>query len=323
VRLDDWRNASHDIAAGLYAREQRRWLGQLGWDASPSWAIVEQARRDGQLPGLIAFDDQDAVVGWSFFLLREGTLQIGALSSPRADVVRALIDAVLEAPEATLARRYQCFVFPESPAVEVALARRRFQIDRYLYLERPLATTSAAPMPTPEGAAAKPARWADDDLTAAVRLMARAYAGSAGARCFAPNGRLDEWGNYLGQLIRTPACGHFAADESFAARSHGQLGAFLIATRVGPATTHVAQVVVDPEMRRRGSAARLLDESAAQAAARGATRQTLLVAESNAPARALYDKLGFSTRATFVFADRSRITRQATRSVDRPASVAV
>jgi len=65
VRLDDWRNASPDTVAHLLAREQARWQGQLGWDASPSWAIVEAARRDSQLPGLIASDAAPPSRSWT------------------------------------------------------------------------------------------------------------------------------------------------------------------------------------------------------------------------------------------------------------------
>jgi len=315
MRLDDWRNAPPETTAALYAREQERWRRHLAWDASASWSVVEEARRHNQLPGLLALEDDGRVAGWMFFLLRDGALQIGAVSSERADVVRALIDGALASPEAMLARRYQCFVFPETPAVEVALERRRFDVDRYLYLERPLAPRTTTVLD-------RALTWSDTQMPAAVRLMARAYAGSRGARCFAPNGRLEEWGGYLRQLIHSPACGAFSHDESLALTRDGRLAAFLLATRLSPDTAHVAQVVVDPECRRQGTAARLVDHSASVAAAGGAVRQTLLVSESNAPARALYVKLGFVERAAFLFADRFRVTRQAARP-ERPTSIAV
>jgi ribosomal protein S18 acetylase RimI-like enzyme len=90
----------------------------------------------------------------------------------------------------------------------------------------------------------------------------------------------------------------------------GALDACLVSTRLDDRTTHVAQVVVDPARHRQGLASRLLAWSAQSAIRGGAVRQTLLVAESNAAARALYARLGFTTRAVFLFADRPRITRQ-------------
>lgn len=313
MRLSDWRNVPADVMTGLYALEHARWLADLHWDASASWDIVETARREGRLPGFVAHDAADAPAGWTFFVIRDGLLQLGAVAACRAEVVRALIDAVLESPEASLARRYQAFVYPESPAVEVALTRRRFEIDRYLYLERALAPWAA------DRDTSSLRVWREDDLPDAIRLMARAYAGSRGARCFAPGGRIEEWTTYLGQLVRTPACGRFAPQESFVLVGPDGIDACLVGTRLDERTAHVAQVVVNPACQRQGHGSRLLASSARAAARSGAVRQTLLVAESNASARALYTRLGFTARAVFVFADRARITRQTWR---RPVETA-
>jgi N-acetylglutamate synthase len=53
-------------------------------------------------------------------------------------------------------------------------------------------------------------------------------------------------------------------------------------------------VISDPEQRRRGHAARLTETMLAWAAARGAERSYLQVESTNAPALALYDRLGFT-----------------------------
>jgi ribosomal protein S18 acetylase RimI-like enzyme len=315
MRLEEWRGTDAAVVERLYDRERQRWCRDLHWDVGPSLAIVEASRRAGQLPGFVAYDELGALLGWTYFVVRNRTLQIGALTGHRADAVRGLIDAVLEAPEVSLARRYQCFVYPESSVVAVALERRRFAIERYRYLERSLdrVATAAPVASSAEGSGPhRPSdlrRWTEDDLPAAVRVMARAYAGSASARCFAPTGRLDEWTSYVLQLLRTPACGHLAEAESWSLGPAGVPRGFLLATRVHPETTHVAQVVVDPATRRHGGATALVEASATEAARAGATRQTLLVAETNEPAAALYARLGFSDRASFLFADRERITR--------------
>jgi ribosomal protein S18 acetylase RimI-like enzyme len=311
MHASDWRDVPGEIMTDLYAREHARWLADLHWNAASSWEIIEAARLEGRLPGYVVWDRAGTPAGWTFFVIRDGLLQLGAVAARRADVVRCLVDAVLGSPEASLVRRYQAFVYPQSPAVEVALTRRRFDIDRYLYLERPLAASHL----TDPGAGLRP--WREEDLPDAVRLMARAYAGSPGARCFAPGGRLDEWTSYLGQLVRTPACGRFAPGESFVAAGPGAVDACLVGTRLDDRTAHVAQVVVDPARQRQGLASQLLASSARAAVQGGAVRQTLLVAESNASARALYGRLGFVPRAVFLFADRTRITRQVLhRSVD-------
>jgi ribosomal protein S18 acetylase RimI-like enzyme len=309
MRVSDWRSVRAEVMTDLYACEHARWLATLHWDATSSWELIEAARQEGRLPGFVAHEGSGEVAGWTFFVIRDGLLQLGAVAGRRADAVRALIDAALASPEAALVRRYQAFVYPESSAVEVALKRRRFELERYLYLERPLTPWQAAI--GRDGLRG----WREDDLPGAVRLLARAYAGSPGARCFAPGGRLDEWTTYLGQLVRTPACGRFVPDESFVLERPGGLDACVVGTRLDQRTSHVAQVVVDPSRQRQGHAGRLLAASAHAAARDGAVRQTLLVAESNTSARALYAGLGFTARAAFLFADRARITRQAGRTL--------
>jgi len=63
--------------------------------------------------------------------------------------------------------------------------------------------------------------------------------------------------------------------------------------RVAAAEAEVLTLATHPACRRQGHARRLLDQFAWVAAARGATRAVLEVAEDNAPARALYEGAGY------------------------------
>jgi ribosomal protein S18 acetylase RimI-like enzyme len=310
MQIHDWRNAAADEIGPLVGREAERWRAVLSWDARRIWTLAAEARAEGRLPGFVARDESGAVAGWTCFGVSGGVLQVGALTGTRADVVRALLNAVLASPEAQLARRYHCFVFPESSRVEAALVRRRFGIERYHYLRAPL------PLPTaPAGLPLEP--WRDELTPDAVRLIARSYAGQPSAACFAPNGRLDEWAGYCTQMLKTPACGEFAAEESFVASTGRapRLDGAVLATRLSAGTAHIAQVVVDPMMRGRGFGRALVAAAAGAAHRRGATQLTLLVGERNGAARRLYDSLGFVRQATFLFGARERITRLTGRPV--------
>jgi ribosomal protein S18 acetylase RimI-like enzyme len=345
--LEDWREAPSEVVAPLLEAEADRWRRALDWDVGPALAQVEAGRRAGQVGGFLVRDAGGRPAGWTYFHIAAGVLYVGALGATRADGVRALLEAVIEAPEAALVKSYRCFLFPDGPAVEAALARRRFDIEPYLYLSRdldglvleggsgdphrrslePVRDTSAARGPDPTldatcpPAAGGPTRapggadglrpWSEADLPATARLLARAYAGTAGARVFAPAGRLDEWAAYVAQIARTPACGRLSPDESLMAVGDDpdRPDGLILATRLSAATIHVAQVAVDPARRRRGLARWLVEQSAARARRAGCRRQTLLVAASNAPARALYAELGFVERASFLFAERPRISR--------------
>ena len=83
-------------------------------------------------------------------------------------------------------------------------------------------------------------------------------------------------------------------------RNGTTLQALVLATRIAPGTLHLPQVAVHPARRREGLARRLVEEACRSAAARGVKQATLLVAESNANARALYEKMGFTDTSAFL-----------------------
>jgi ribosomal protein S18 acetylase RimI-like enzyme len=70
----------------------------------------------------------------------------------------------------------------------------------------------------------------------------------------------------------------------------GVVGGFV---RIDPTEVHLISMWVAPEARGRGVATRLVGALALWAADAGATRILLFVQEANAPAQALYDRLGF------------------------------
>ena len=317
MRVEDWRTADQDELVPLYALERLRWLKGLAWETSPTWAMAEQGRRNGVLPGFIAREPSGRIAGWSFFSVERGSVHIGAVDSDRAEVVRDLIDQVLEAPEAAYAKRFRAFLFPRSPAVRVALVRRRFVLTPQLLLSRPLNRLSW----TPESpAVGRP--WSDQDLPGFVRLLARAYAGSPVSEAFAPEGRLEEWVTYVAQLVNTAACGVFlpAASIVVPGESSDLPAGAILTTRISDGVWHIAQVATDPKRRREGLARWMVKGACEQAAEAGASELTLVVDERNEGARSLYAELGFQPRGTLLYASRGRITRTASRTADSAVS---
>jgi ribosomal protein S18 acetylase RimI-like enzyme len=313
---EDWRTATAGEIEALYAQERARWLGDLAWDTGPTWAIVEQGRRAGRLPGFVERGAGRRVSGWCFFSVDRGTVHVGMVDGDRADVVRDLLDRVIDAPETAYARRFQAFLFPRNPAVTVALQRRRFAISPQLLLSFTPPRAGALDVPESPG---RP--WRSDDLAGFVRLLARAYAGTPVSEAFAPEGRLEEWVAYVGQVINTPACGTLLSRASVVVQGEPPdrpLGAILT-TQISPGVWHIAQVATDPLGRRRGLARRLVGFVCASAAAAGAREVTLVVDERNAAARALYDNLGFTTRGALLLASRGRVTRTGARYAESAA----
>jgi ribosomal protein S18 acetylase RimI-like enzyme len=71
----------------------------------------------------------------------------------------------------------------------------------------------------------------------------------------------------------------------------GVVGGFV---RVDPSEVHLISMWVAPEARGRGVAQALIRELAGWTLTRGATRILLFVQEANAPAQALYQRMGFT-----------------------------
>ena len=300
MRIDDWRNLPAGAMTPVYEAERARWANGLQWDLGPSLEALERARGEGTLPGLVVRGPGQSVVGLSYFLVQKGVLQIGALQARTADGVRLLLDAIFKTPEASLAQQVLLFAYPDSPACESALQRRRFDVTRYWYLRRSL-DRACATAPDPS---LRPMR--DSDGPDLVRLFARSYAGDPGARCFAPHGRLDEWAQYLGQLTRGVALGQFLPEASLVMPGTGPshlVGASVV-TALSDRTIHLAQLVVDPSARRRHLASRMLDAVLSWGHAHDRAAATLLVSERNAHARALYDARGFVPIGYFLHAER-------------------
>jgi ribosomal protein S18 acetylase RimI-like enzyme len=299
VRLDDWRNLPAEALAPIFDAERARWGASLQWDLGPSVTILERARSQGTLPGLVVRGPGQSIVGWTYFLVQQGVLQVGALHARTADGVRLLLDAIFKTPEATLAQEVLLFVYPDSPACESALQRRRFAITRYWYMQRTLDRSCLREL----DGALRPLQEADGPDV--VRLLARAYQGQAGARCFAPHGRLEEWAQYFGQLTRGTAIGEFLPEASLVATGERiGLQAAAVVTSLAPQTLHLAQLAVEPSARRRGLGGRLLDGMMGYGLAQNRSIATLLVSEHNAAARALYDARGFVPTGYFLHAER-------------------
>jgi ribosomal protein S18 acetylase RimI-like enzyme len=321
VTCQDWRDAGCEDVAALFDAERQRWAETLRWDMAPSFAIVEQGRLHGHVPGWIARGDDGSVEGWTYYILHDGTLQIGGLTASRPAVVRRLLDAIMTSAEADLARRLSCFVFPQRPSVASAFERQRFVTSDGCYLLKPLDTVPCGPgvgqSPSAAGATIRP--WRASDLAPAVRLLASSYKDVPGAACFAPDGRLEQWAQYATQLTRVPACGTFDPTLSFVVTtattattpSLTEIHGLVMTTRLSHDTAHVAQLAVAPAARRTGVARQLLHAAFTAAREASLTSITLMVDAQNAAAGSLYGSLGFTERARFLYGTRAARNRVA------------
>ena len=317
MRVEDWRQLPESLFDPLYEAEAQRWRVALNWDTRPTLQIVERARRAGTLPGYVLRGPGHSIIGWTYFVVQNGVVQLGSLLARSSDGLRMLLDGVLKSPEASVAREVMCFAFPDSSACESALARRRFDVTRYWYLRRALDPSALRA----ESAERIPLRaLRDEDGPDVVRLLARAYDGHSASRCFAPNGGLDEWAHYFAQLTRGAALGALEPDASLVAEGPGARPVGLaLTTTISPSTLHLAQLAVEPGLQQQGVGARLLDAAMRRGVTHGHRLMTLLVSNDQAVARGLYASRGFLPTGYFLYARRAML-RRSFPMLDRPAA---
>lgn len=294
-----------DVAemAAVYHAEAARWRDGLAWETDATWAVVEQSRQRGVVPGFVARDRDGRICGWSFHIQHRQTLQIGAVNASTPDATRALVDAVLDSAEARRTARAMAFTLAGAPELEACLQARGFAVGTYRYLCRPLSPVSDATIETPPAASAHTLRaWRPTDIEAVTRVLAEAYAAGDPLRPFGGDGRVEDWTEYLLQLITETGCGRFCGNRSVIAEGVSGVDGAALITDLGGGSSHLAQLIVAPRVHGSGLGRRMLAEATWHAGRAGFARMTLLVSEQNHVARSLYDRLGFEERAAFVTA---------------------
>ena len=303
MHVTAWHAIDEAEMAAVYHAEAARWRDGLAWETDATWAVVEQSRQRGVVPGFVARDLDGRICGWSFHLQHRQTLQIGAVNATSCDATHALVDAVLDSPEARRATRAMAFTLAGAPGLEICLMARGFAVGTYRYLQRALSPSSEVSVEPPRAADTHALRaWRPTDAPEVTRLLAAAYADADRLRPFGGDGRVEDWTEYLLQLTTETGCGRFCGNRSvIAERANGIDGAALI-TDLGGRTSHLAQLIVAPPVHGGGLGRRMLSTAMRDATRAGFARMTLLVSEKNHIARSLYGGLGFVERATFVTA---------------------
>jgi ribosomal protein S18 acetylase RimI-like enzyme len=217
--------------------------------------------------------------------------QLGPIVADVPGGARCLLGDVLAAARRAGAARAAYFGLQTGGDLEPALVAAGFSVTSYAYLSRALERDRPAHGDGLTG-------WKHGDVTTAAHLLQAAY--GVRGRFFAPDGRLDQWERYVGNLIAFTGCGVFDAASSRVARDGDRLTGLALVTTIRPGVAHLAQLAVHPCVSQQGLGGRLLDHVMACAAARGHRRMTLLVeAASPAPMR-LYASRGFTQQARFV-----------------------
>jgi ribosomal protein S18 acetylase RimI-like enzyme len=175
-----------------------------------------------------------------------------------------------------------------------------FKVYRRLFMVQQLAGVWNMPRPVLPPALELRA-WRDDDLNAAGRLIAEAYADHPDSlindQYRSANGSL----RFLHNIVRYSGCGTFSPQVSHVVcnRATRELVALVLGSRVSTQSGHITQLCVRPQYRRRGLARLLLSIAASCFFRQGVMEISLTVTEANENAIELYRQEGYDCVHTF------------------------
>jgi ribosomal protein S18 acetylase RimI-like enzyme len=311
MNIVDWRTLDPRALALVSARERVRWLRELGWETRESWVHVERARVTWGLPGLAAVDEGGRVRGLTFFHQSGTRFDLGGVFAESDRIREALLDAVEAVCREWGGTELVAFLYSASFAPVDSLVARGFSADAVDYLTRPL--EDAGRWQGSRDPQVVLHDWDEHRQDDVATLLASSYDRATAAR-FIPEPGLAGWRHYIATMVQHAVCGPVLDRCTRLAYVADLLVGVVLVTELGPGTTHVMQVAVHPEWRRRGLAGELLSDAVCAAGREGYQRMTLLAASRNDAAQALYRTHGFSPVATFVSASKSLRARSAARA---------
>jgi ribosomal protein S18 acetylase RimI-like enzyme len=327
IEVLDLRHFAAPLLRPLLEAEGDLWRRRLHWDYRTSAKLLMQYLDSHMLPGYVAMESGQ-VTGYAFCVYEESKAVIGDVfalsgrqidpgsgqSSTRED---SLFDSAAEPArdtEETLLR-HLFETLQNSPQVDriesqlllhpsgshsAGFRRAGFDVFRRLFMVQPLAGVWNMPRRVlPPDLDLR--TWRDDDLNAAGRLIADAYAGHPDSlindQYRSANGSL----RFLHNIVRYSGCGTFSPLVSHVVcdRHSRELVALVLGSRVSTQSGHITQLCVRPEYRRHGLARMLLSVAATCFFRQGVTEISLTVTEANVNAIALYRQEGYECLHTF------------------------
>lgn len=326
IEVLDLRHFAAPLLRPLLDAEGDLWRQRLHWDYRTSAKLLMQYLDSHMLPGYVAME-AGQVTGYGFCVYEESKAVIGdvfafsdrppglssypetyAQSSFESDampareveetLLRHLFETLQNSPHVERVES-QLLLHP-SGSHTACFRSAGFEVYRRLFMVQPLTGVWNMPRPNlPPQLELRP--WRDDDLNAAGRLIAEAYAGHPDSlindQYRSPQGSL----RFLHNIVRYSGCGAFSPQAShvIVERSTRELVALLLGSRVSAPSGHITQLCVHPRYRRLGLARLLLSIAATCFFRQGVTEISLTVTEANANAIELYRAEGYDCVHTF------------------------
>ncbi len=282
--------------APLLEEEKARWLRLLHWDFSPLAELILRYAAMGTLEGF-ALKDGGTVAGYAYYVSEGGKgllgdlYVLGAWRSPAHE--NLLLNAVLDRLRS----------MPWLRRVEAQLMHLGMHSGQIASAGRPpaafprqfmLAALDALPATVPVPGDLHFERWSAYWTDAAAEVIAEAYEGHVDSEINNQYQSVAGARRFIENIVRYPGCGYFAPDCTWVALNReGCVVGVCFASRIAPATGHIAQICVVPAAQGCGAGAELLRRSLHSLRLSGATEASLTVTSSNSRAIRLYEAFGF------------------------------
>ena len=327
IEVLDLRHFAAPLLRPLLEAEGDIWRRRLHWDYRTSAKLLMQYLDSHMLPGYVAMESGH-VAGYAFCVYEDTKAVIGdvfALSGRQVDpgsgqssmgeesLFEAEAQPAREVEETLLRHLFE--TLQNSPQVDriesqlllhpsgshaACFRQAGFDLYRRLFMVQQLSGIWNLPrVDLPRDLELR--GWRDEDLNAAGRLIADAYAGHPDSlindQYRSANGSL----RFLHNIVRYSGCGTFSPQVSHVVcdRSTRELVALVLGSRVSTQSGHITQLCVRPKYRRRGLARVLLAMAATCFFRQGVTEISLTVTEANANAIDLYRQEGYDCMHTF------------------------
>lgn len=290
------REIAADDLESVLEEETAAWQTSLGWDFSPTAALVRHFTAARALDGF-ALVDGSRVAGY-LYQVREGAKALlgnlyvaNAWASAEAESL--LLEAGLGAAHRGGARRVEAQLMLLRYPLRGRAAGRSFP--------RHVMIAAAIPPLPARDVKANFFSWRPSWQDASARLLHAAYHHHVDAEINDQyRSESGSW-QFLWSMIQNPGCGSFLGSASFAAFDDetGSLCGIALASLVGQGMGHVTQVCVAPWAQGRGIGYELIRRSRDAIAEAGATEVSLTVTAANRGAVRLYSRMGFEVLRNF------------------------
>ncbi|HTV07345.1 MAG TPA: N-acetyltransferase [Acidobacteriaceae bacterium] len=305
----DLRHFSAANLRPLLDAESRVWSQRLEWDYRPSANLLLQYLDSRVLPGYVAVEN-GRVAGYVFCVYEDHKAVIGdvfALLPTNADsstteietvLLRSLVELLQNSPGIERIES-QLLLYPHGQLSHVFIAAG-FTIHRRLFMRRDL-LTYVPPAAASVDSDLELRPWREDDFNAAAHLIATAYSGHLDSHINDQYRSAAGSLRFLHNIVRFPGCGYFNAASSrvLVRRSTREFVGLVLCSRVREDVAHITQLCVAPEVRGRGLANLLIEESALSLRAEGFRALTLTVTAENESAVSLYRRSEFKVTHDF------------------------